>query len=117
MPPEQNSTGVTLPYEKQAMRGDVMPSGLSCPDQFMFQALAFLYARYRIGAVTRERATSEKKELLEQYRVYKFQWDMGDRWTNLIKRTEEARTEYRKNKTIENADQLLCCIDGVKNYD
>lgn len=109
-----NSTGVVLPYEKQAQRGDCMPSGLSYPDQIMFQALAFLYARYRIGAVTRERATSEKKELLEHYRVCQFQWDMGARWTALIKQTEAACTEYRKNRTIENADNLLTSIEGVQ---
>lgn len=108
-----SATGITLPYEKQAQRGDEMPTGLSYPDQIMFQALAFLYARYRMGAVTRERATFEKKELLENYRVCQFRWDMGGRWAALIKQTEAACMSYRKNRTIENANHLLTSVEGV----
>lgn len=108
-----NSTGITLPYEKQAQRGDEMPTGLNYPDQLMYQALALLYARYRLKAITREQATIEKKLLLDNYRVYKFQWDMGDKWVEVIKSTDLARCEYRKNPTLENADKLVKCIDGI----
>lgn len=48
MSEDNNSTGVTLPYEKQAMRGDPMPNGLNYPNQLLYQALALLYARYRM---------------------------------------------------------------------
>lgn len=113
MSEDNNSTGVTLPYEKQAMRGDPMPNGLNYPNQLLYQALALLYARYRMGTVTREQAATEKKSLLDNYRVYQFQWDMGDRWVEVIKKTELARSEYRKNRTLENADALVKCIDGI----
>lgn len=113
MSADNNSTGVTLPYEKQAMRGDPMPDGLNYPDQLLYQALALLYARYRLGAVTKDQAVLEKKSLLDNYRVYQFQWDMGDRWVEVIKKTDLARCEYRKNRTLENADALVKCIDGI----
>lgn len=103
---------IVLPYEKQAQRGDEMPSGLNYPDQLMYQALALLYARYRINSITRDQAAAEKKKLLENYRIYKLQWDMGDEWTRIIKATELARAEYRKNRTLENADILLRSIEG-----
>lgn len=108
-----NSTGITLPYEKQAQRGDEMPSELNYPDQLMYQALALLYARYRMGAITREQATVEKKKLLDNYRCYQYQWEMGDQWVKVIKATDLARCEYRKNRTLENADALVKCIDGI----
>lgn len=90
-----------------------MPTGLNYPDQLMYQALALLYARYRLKTITREQATIEKKELLENYRVYQFQWDMGDKWVEVIKATDLARCEYCKDRTLENADKLVKCIDGI----
>lgn len=108
-----NSTGVTLPYEKQAMRGDPMPDGLDSPDQLLYQALVILYARYRMNIILRDQAISEKKSLLDKHRVFRFRWEMGDRWVEVIKKTELARAEYRKNRTLENADALVKCIDGV----
>lgn len=112
MSADNNSTGVTLPYEKQAMRGDPMPDGLTFPDQCMFQALAALYVRYRMGTVTREQAATEKKSLLDNYRVYQFNWEMGERLVEVIKKTETARSLYRKDRTLNNADNLLASIDG-----
>lgn len=113
MSTENNSTGIVLPYEAQAQRGEEMPSGLNYPDQLMYQALALLYARYRLKLITREQAQIEKKKLLENYRIYQYQWEMGDHWAEIIKATDLARCEYRKNRTLENADKLVKCIDGV----
>lgn len=110
---DENSTGVVLPYETKAQHGDEMPNGLDYPDQLMFQALALLYARYRLKIITRERAQQEKKKLLDDYRVYQFQWEMGDHWVKILKDTEIARAEYRKNRTLENADKLLLAVEGT----
>lgn len=101
-----------LSYERAAVHGEPMPSGLTFPDQCMFQALAALYARYRMGTVTREQATHEKKQLLEKHRVHQFNWEMGEHYVSVIKKTEHARSEYRKRRTLENADNLLASIDG-----
>jgi hypothetical protein len=32
----------------------------------------------------------------------------------IIKKTEIARAEYRKNRTLENADKLISAIEGGK---
>lgn len=103
-----------MPYEYMAQRGDEMPDGLHYPDQLLYQALALLYARYRLKNISREQASKEKKKLLDDYRCYKFQWDMGDEWVEAIKRTEHARAAYRENRTLENADKLLEAVEGVK---
>ena len=103
----------SLPYEKYAQHGADMPSGLDFVDQTMFQALAHLYARYYDNAITREKAAAEKKALLREYRHNKFLWGIVDHSTEVTKRTELARAEYRKNRTLENADKLCAAIDGI----
>lgn len=103
----------SLPYEKHAQHGADMPSGLDFVDQTMFQALAHLYARYYDNAITREKAAAEKKNLLREYRHNKWMWSMGNHWAQVLKRTELARSEYRKNRTLENADKLCAAIDGI----
>lgn len=108
------STGITLAWEKQAMRGGEMPKGLEYPDQVLYQALALLYARYRMKDISREQAAKEKLKLLEEYRVYQFREQMGEEWVQIIKDTELARAQFRKDPTIENAWKLLEVIEGGK---
>lgn len=105
-----------LPYEKIAMSGGEMPKGLEYPDQILFLELRLLYDSYKRKIIDRESATQEKVELLRTYEAHKIVDKMGKEWVDQIKRTELARAEYRKEKTIENADKLLACVEGVKYY-
>ena len=105
-----------LPYEKIAMAGGAMPSGLEYPDQILFLELRLLYDGYKRKLIDRDKATQEKAELLRTYEAHKIVDKMGKEWVDQIKRTELARAEYRKNKTIENADKLLDCVEGGKYY-
>lgn len=102
-----------LPYEKTAMAGGEMPKGLEYPDQILFLQLRLLYDSYKRKLIDRDTATQEKVELLRTYEAHKIVEKMGKEWVEQIKRTELARAEYRKNKTIENADKLLACVEGV----
>lgn len=103
----------TLPYERSAMQNAPMPHNLMFPDQLMYQSLALLYARYRLKLISREQASVEKKQLLREHENAIFFWGLGKRWSEIIKKTEIARAEYRKNRTLENADRLLSSIDGM----
>lgn len=105
-----------LPYEKIAMSGGEMPKGMEYPDQILFLELRLLYDSYKRNLIDREKATQEKAELLRTYEAHKIVDKMGKEWVDQIKRTELARAEYRKNKTIENADKLLVCVEGGKYY-
>lgn len=105
-----------LPYEKIAMAGGEMPKGLEYPDQILFMELRLLYESYKRKLIDRDAATREKVELLRTYEAHKIVDKMGKEWVDQIKRTELARAEYRKNKTIENADKLLVCVEGGKRY-
>lgn len=101
-----------LPYEKIAMSGGEMPKGLEYPDQILFLELRLLYDSYKRKLIDRDKATQEKVELLRTYEAHKIVDNMGKEWVEQIKRTELARAEYRKNKTLENADRLIDAIEG-----
>lgn len=102
-----------LPYEKVAMSGGEMPGGLDYPDQILFLELRLLYDSYKRKMIDRDIATQEKVELLRTYEAHKIVDRMGKEWVDQIRRTELARAEYRKKKTIENADKLLACVEGA----
>lgn len=74
-----------------------------------------LYDQLKRGIVTRETATVEKKKLLHNYRIYKFNDQMGKEWVDAVRKTEAARAEYRKNRTLENADKLVAALEGAKS--
>lgn len=107
-----SGTGVTLPYEKEAMYGLDMPDGLEQPDQLMFLCLRQLYGQKRAGFIDRSRAITEKSKLLEEYRVAKFRYDLWEQGTVLWKNIEAAAAAYRKSPSVEAADQLLDAIYG-----
>lgn len=109
-------TNFELPYEKIAMQGGEMPEGLTLTDQNMFLSLRSLYDNYRKGIVDRDTAIREKNRLIIEYKSSVL-IDMVCRgWADQIKQTEMARAEYRKNRTLENADKLLASVEGVQIY-
>lgn len=101
-----------LPYEKIAMAGGEMPKGLEYPDQILFLELRLLYDSYKRKMIDRDAATREKVELLRTYEANKIGENAVKECAKQIKNTELARAAYRKNKTIENADRLLICLEG-----
>ena len=106
-----------FPFESEAAQGIVMPDGLSLPDQLAYQFLKNLYDRIRRGSVTREQAALEKGRMTHQYNLAKETLlrysELGDRWSNLLKRVEGAQIRYRMSRTLENADILSGVLDGV----
>ena len=100
--------------ERKAQNGDEIPAGLEYPDQVLFLCFRMLYAQLRQGIIDRDTAIREKKKLLREYESYKFVDQMGKEWMQVIKNTELARSEYMKNRTLENADKLMEAIYRVK---
>ena len=109
-----DETRIVLPWEKDAMAGLEMPDGLSYPDQILYLSLRMLYRQYYQKAIDREMATKEKKKLLHEYKCYKYQDEIGTEWVEIIRLTELARAEYRKNPCHENAMKLIDIIEGKK---
>lgn len=112
MVPEPKANSVVFPYERQAANGDEMPSGLDYPDKVTYLCFRMLYAQLRMGIVDRKTAIREKRKIMREYQAYKIVEEMGKQWVQIIKDTETARSEYRKCRTLENADLLLIAIDG-----
>lgn len=110
---QPESTGITLPYETAAMRGDPMPEGLKSYDALMFQNLTLLYKRYREKMISREQATKEKKTLLEAYRIDKFGDEVVQDAVRLWKDIETAASAYCLSPSIETADALIKAIYKV----
>lgn len=102
-----------LPYERIAMRGGEMPDGLEWYDRQMFLSLRMLYHQHRSGIIDREIARREKIRLLNDYDFQKWQDEFTAHIATKIKETEEARTRYRKNRTLENADAIILAFEGV----
>lgn len=100
--------------EKLAMKGEPMPDGMDYPEQVLFQSFALLYARYREKHISRDDAKAEKIKLLDEYKAYRMNWKMADEWCQIIKLTELARAEFRKNPTIENGFKIIEIIEGRK---
>ena len=107
-------TGIILPWEKDAMAGLEMPDALSYPDQILYLELRMLYRQYFQKVIDRETATKEKKKLLDEYRCCQYREEMGNHWVEIIRLTDLARCDYKKNRTLENADRLVEIIEGKK---
>ena len=115
MSEDKTSTGIVLPWENAAIRGDEMPDGLEYPDQILFLQLRMLYAQKRQGIIDRDTAIREKKKLLDEYKLYQFRDSMEKEWVEIIKLTEMARAEFRKDPTVENGMKLVQIIEGRTN--
>ena len=94
------------------MHGDEMPGGLDHPDKLTYLCFRMLYAQLRMGIIDRETAIREKRKIMHEYEHYKFTEQIGKQWVQNIRQTEMARSAYRKDRTLENADLLLIAIDG-----
>lgn len=113
MVPESQRTGITLPYETAAMRGDPMPEGLKSYDCTMFQNLSLLYQRYHKGMIDKEQAIKEKKTLLDAYRAEKFGYSVLEENIAISKRLESAAAEYVYNPCVETADKMYRAFYGI----
>lgn len=101
-----------FPWEKQAMDGQELPDGLDYPEQILYLSLRMLYSQLKQRIIDRPIAVREKKRLMEEYRLYKFNWELGNSWAKTVRETELARAAYLKDRTVENANKLVSAIEG-----
>ena len=104
--------------ERAAMRGEPMPVGIDWRGVTEWIAFTALYRDYRAGHIDRQTASDYKAKLVAALNgadgfltFEKKCWvSAGERY----KATEAAKTEYRKNRTLENADKLVAVLDGLE---
>lgn len=107
-----SETGVVFEYEQQAMNSCEMPNGLDYADQIMYQQLRLLYNSVRNGIISREIAVREKKQFLTEYKKNKSGVKSMQGYIDYINSTCVARTNYTKNRTLENADNIVKALEG-----
>lgn len=94
-----------------------MPDGLPVYDQLLYQAMAHLYARYRTGTITRERAAQDKGRLLYEREQNRKRLESASRlakWhADLRRNIEKAHNEYRIKPSTETAEKLSKTLDGI----
>lgn len=109
--------GYTFWREPMSQRGDEMPDSIPPSDKIIYLELRNLYGAVRNKIITRKTAVMEKKLLLVDYRAYQFQDEMREKWVSVIKKTEFARAEFRKNPSVERGWDLVDAIEGTLDAD
>lgn len=107
---------MTFKYEQQAAHGQPMPSGLSQPEQLLYQSLCVLYSRYRRGEISRDQAADEKQKLLSACEAnekhVEFVYRMSKYYADMRIKVDFFQTEFIKNPTVENAKKFSDALDG-----
>lgn len=105
--------------ERAAMQGEPIPTGCSWQEMTEYIALRALYWGYRHKVFTREEASAMKRRLRSELdnveRGYAFERKCWDNAARRYKETERAKTAYRKERTLENADALVAVLDGLNH--
>lgn len=98
-------------FERKAMKNEPCPKGLDIIDTAIYMALRCLYAMYRHGLISRERATEEKKTIIFNMANEKSKLDFLNRESQALKnKIGEASDRYKNEPTIENADKLYAAF-------
>lgn len=106
--------------EKAAAHGSPLPEGADIIDELRWFGLAYIYGCLRKGIFNKEKASTYKQGFVKEIFFLREKLEFGIKcWNTAAKRykeTELARNEYRKNRTLENADKLMAAFDGVEVY-
>ena len=91
---------------------------LPAADCLFWYMLRDIYDRYRNGLITQAEGEAEKQKAMIKYRVNKGTVESAVAFLRFNAKmwqvTEQARSNYRLNRTLENADALVEAWDGAK---
>ena len=86
-------------------------------EQSAYLALRYLYRLYQTGGISKEEAGKTKAQITRRYEQDRLREEQLDStikaFSDVVKRTAIANENYRKNRTLDNADRLCEAIDGV----
>lgn len=98
-------------YEEQAMRNEPMPDDLTALESLIYTFLRNLYWSLHKGVITRDQGQKEKDKAMRKFEQMNASRDLERRcWELSARRTlaaDHAMMQYRKNRTLENADNLV----------
>ena len=86
-------------------------------EQSTYLALRYLYRLYQTGGISKEEAAKTKAQIARRYekdRLREAQLESTIKaFAQVVLRTANANDNYRKERTLDNADKLCEAIDGV----
>ena len=87
-------------------------------EQSAYLALRYLYRLYQTGGISKEEAGKTKAHITRRYEQDRQQLDSTiNAFADVVKRTATANENYRKERTLDNADKLCMAIDGIAVQD
>ena len=99
-----------------AAKNEMPDSGLTYIDWLLWYMLRDIYAEFRQGTLDKERGAARKKHAIEIWEKETFRDEQtrqtAMRVAAIWKRVELAASQYRKDRTMENADLLMVAIYG-----
>lgn len=90
-----------------------MPSGLCLAEQRAYLALRILYAEYRKGNIERERASREKRKIVNQLEQEIKIDEVNAKIAQLWKNIEPYAKEYSLNPSVDTADKFYAAVYGL----
>ena len=103
---------------KLASQNIVPSEKLSLAETLLWYRLRDLYRTFAAGSISKEKAAAEQQKIVKQYNrdneTQGFYETYVAKSAKMWRNIEGAATEYRKNKTIENADKFVEAVYGVQ---
>ena len=100
-----------------AYNGITPPEPLSCPERAFFLQAKEIYAQYHDKRITQTESAEAMKQAIQDYNRDMTERQNGinalHRIADLYKEVELAATEYRKDRTLVNADKLMEAMYGL----
>ena len=95
-----------------------LPDTASSADRALHAAVQLLYWQHKAGYLSAEEGKRLKQRAIVRYRddIEAQEWAIKQQLhiAELWKRIEQTATQYRKNRTVENADKLMEALYGMQ---
>ena len=89
-----------LPFERQAMKDEPVPKGLSGADTKAYISLVQIYKMYGLKMIGKTQAKQMKESVVDAWITEKSKEDfLNERVKNLAGRIQDATEKYLENKT------------------
>lgn len=86
-------------------------------EQSAYLALRYLYRLYQAGGISKEEAGKTKAQIARRYEKDRMREEQLENsikaFAQVVLRTAKANEDYRRERTLDNADKLCEAIDGV----
>ena len=114
----QNARLTAEEIGKLAYRNEKPEQGFDYIDWLLWFMLRDIYNQFRAGTMEIDSCVKRKEEAVNIWEKERFRDDQmrqsSSRAAELWKNVEAAASQYRKNRTLENADLVMVAIYGIK---